>query len=116
MAKNQKFGPLRTRSLPVPTDRLSGQAVIVGAQIGVLLTDEGKGGNADGFATVALDGQFKLNVTTTTTLAIGAPVYIITSTNVLTTTSNSAANPLFGFAAEAKGSAAADILVELALV
>lgn len=116
MATNQKYGPLRTRHLPVPSDMATGHAVIVGAQVGVTLTKEGEGGNVAGEATVALDGQFKLNVTTNTTRAIGDPIYIITSTNVLTTTANSGANPVYGYAAEAKGGAAADIYVELALV
>ena len=45
-------------------------------------------------------------MSTTNTLAIGAPVYIITASNTLTTTDNSGANPLFGHALSAKGATA----------
>lgn len=103
-------------SLPVPADTPSGSAVIVGSIIGVTATAEGEGGNVDGNASVWTEGVYDLPVTTNTARAIGEPIYIITATNVLTTTDNSAANPLFGYALEAKGTAPATIRVKLAKV
>lgn len=110
MATNTRKMYTRTGQFPVPTDRASGQAVCVGGAAGgiqgVLLTTEGTGvGNPDGYATLALDGSFMLPVTTTTTRAIGDPIYIIAATHVLTTTSNTGANPLFGHAVTAKSAA-----------
>lgn len=113
MAKNQVFPPHRTRVLPVATDFASGTAVLVGSLVGVALTSEGEGGNKAGYATVALGGAFKLPVTTTTTLAVGAPVYI-TSGGALTPSASG--NTLFGYALEPKGSSAQTITVELAQV
>lgn len=116
MATNNVYAWTRTRSLPVASGTESGDPVIVGSLVGVALTDRSADGNADGNATVALDGAFTVNVTTTTTRSVGQPVYIITATGVITTTDNSGANPLFGYCLEAKGSAAADVLVEIAQV
>lgn len=118
MARNQVYKEADFLSLPVATGKLSGDAVRVGGLNGVLLTNEGsvdKGDNTydqaassnkDGFASVALKGAFRLPVSTTATLAVGAPVYIITATGVLTTTDNTGANPLFGHALSAKGATA----------
>jgi predicted RecA/RadA family phage recombinase len=87
--------------------------VVVGSLIGVLQTDEGKGGNAEGYATVQMNGAHRLPVGTTTALTVGAPVYI-TSGNVLTPVSTS--NTLFGYALEPKGTSPQTIIVELAQV
>ncbi len=117
MAKNQVFAPHRTRSLPVADGTVSGAPVIVGSIVGVALTDKGKGGNAAGNATVALDGAWDLPVGTTTALAVGAKVYIVTASGALTTTDNSGANPLFGYALEPKGTSAGQVIaVEIAQV
>lgn len=118
MAKNQVYKEANFLSLPVATGKLSGQPVRVGGLNAVLLTNEGSvdngtnpydkapSSNEDGFASVALKGAFLIPVSTTTTLAVGAPVYIITASGVLTTTDNSGANPLFGHALSAKGATA----------
>ena len=117
MAKNQVFAPSRTRSLPVADGTVSGGPVLVGALVGVALTDKGKGGNEAGNATVALDGAWKLAVGTTTALDVGDPVYIVVSSGALTTTDNSGANPVFGYALTAKGTTAGEVItVELARV
>ncbi|WP_426566387.1 DUF2190 family protein [Angustibacter sp. McL0619] len=116
MAKNNKFAYTRSRAIAVPSYCVSGSPVNVGSLVGVCLTGRGVDGNASGEATVALDGAFTVNVITTTTRSVGQPVYIITATGVITTTDNSAANPIFGYCLEAKGSAAADVLVEIAQV
>lgn len=114
MATNQKFRGNRTRSLPVTADTASGSPVVVGSLVGVALTAEGEGGNAAGYATVALDGAFDLAVGTTTAVAVGAPVYI-TSAYALTPTATS--NTLFGYALEAKGTTAGEVIaVEIAQV
>ena len=119
MAKNNVFPWTRSRSLPVVDGTVSGSPVIVGALIGVALTDKATttnpgGGNVLGEATVALDGAWDVPVTTTTPLTVGAPVYIIAATGVLTPVLTG--NVVFGYALEAKGAAAATIRVELSQV
>lgn len=118
MARNQVYKEADFLSLPVATGKLSGEPVRIGGLNGVLLTNEGSvdrgpndydkaaSSNEDGYASVALKGAFMIPVSTTATLTVGAPVYIITATGVLTTTDNSGANPLFGHALSAKGSTA----------
>jgi predicted RecA/RadA family phage recombinase len=113
MAKNEVYKNADYLSLPVPTGRLSGQPVRVGGLNGVLSTNEGSvdkpagnyneapSSNKAGFASVALVGAFRIPVSTTTTLAIGDPVYIITASNTLTPSSSG--NVLFGHALSAKG-------------
>lgn len=121
MAKNEVYKDANYLSLPVPTGRLSGQAVRVGGLNGVLSTNEGSvdkpagayneapSSNKAGYASVALIGAFRLPVTTTATLAIGDPVYIITATNVLTTASSG--NQLFGHALSAKGATDGQLVI-----
>lgn len=127
MARNQVYKEADFLSLPVATGKLSGSAVRIGGLNGVLLTNEGSvdegshaydkaaSSNEAGYASVALKGAFRLPVSTTTTRAIGDPIYIITASGVLTTTDNSGANPLFGHALSAKGSTAnQDVIVRIA--
>lgn len=127
MARNQVYKEADFLSLPVATGKLSGSAIRIGGLNGVLLTNEGSvddgsntydkaaSSNEAGYASVALKGAFRLPVSTTTTRAIGDPIYIITATGVLTTTDNSGANPLFGHALSAKGSTAnQDVIVRIA--
>lgn len=128
MARNEVYKNADYLSLPVPTGALSGSPVRVGGLNGVLQTNEGSvdipagspyneapSSNEAGYASVALKGAFRIPVATTTTLAVGAPVYIITASNSLTTTDNSAANPLFGHALSAKGSTAGQpVIVRIA--
>lgn len=118
MARNQVYKEADFLSLPVATGKLSGDPVRIGGLNAVLLTNEGSvddgtnpydqaaSSNKAGYASVALKGAFRIPVSTTTTLTVGAPVYIITASGVLTTTDNSGANPLFGHALSAKGSTA----------
>lgn len=114
---NKKFGHGDKISLPVPADTPSGAPVIVGSIVGVTATAEGEGGNDDGYATVWCVGTFDVPIATSTTRSVGQPVYIITATNSVTTTDNSAANPLFGYVLEAKGSTAGQVVaVRLAKV
>lgn len=129
MSTNEIFRGGDKLSLPVPDGRVSGSPVRIGGLNGVLATDKAKvdvsptnadgtlntsynygGGNPTGNASVWLVGVHDLPVSTTTTRAIGDPIYIITATNVLTTTDNSAANPLFGHAVEAKSSTANEVI------
>lgn len=122
--KNEVFYPTSPDaklSLPVPADTPSGAPVIVVSIVGVTATAEGEGGNVDGNASVWTEGVYDLFVVTNTARAIGDPIYIITANSgnpatALTTTSNSDANPLFGYALEAKGTAPATIRVKLAKV
>lgn len=119
--KNNVFypnDPSDKLSLPVAADSASGDFRFIGDQglFGVCATDEGEGGNEDGYASVWTAGVFDLPVTTNTALDVGDKVYGITATHVLTTTDNSAANPHIGWALEAKGTAPATIRVKLAKV
>lgn len=117
MAKNMVYGPKRTRSLPVADGMVSGAVYMVGKLPVVLLTDEGKGGNADNFASCALDGAVKAAVATATTVAVGGTIYYITSSKSLTTTDNSGANPVYGYALTPKGSTAGQVItIELSQV
>lgn len=126
MAKNEVYKDANYLSLPVPVGTLSGGPVRVGGLNGVAQTDEptaylaatsnppyneAPSGNKAGYASVALVGAFNIPVATTATLAIGDPVYIITASNTLTTTSNTGANPLFGNALSVKGSTAGQLVV-----
>lgn len=116
MARNEVYKDSDYISLPVPTGRLSGQPVRVGGLNAVLHTNEGSvdkpagayneapSSNKAGFASVALKGAWRIPVSTTTTLAIGDPVYIIVATGVLTPVSSG--NQLFGHALSAKGATA----------
>lgn len=114
--KNEVFYPTSPDaklSLPVTADTASGSPVVVGSIIGVTATKEGEGGNVDGNASVWTEGVYDLLVGTTTTLAVGAPVYI---TSGYALTPSASGNTLFGYALQAKGSSPATIRVKLAKV
>lgn len=123
MARNEVYKDADYLSLPVPTGALSGSPVRVGGLNGVLQTNEGSvdtgsntydtaaSSNKDGYASVALKGAWRIPVATTTALTIGAPVYIVTASNTLTTTDNSGANPVFGYALSAKGTSAGQTVI-----
>lgn len=113
MAKNQKYAPKRTRVLPVATSTPTGTPLMVGSLPVITLTAEAGGGNDAGFATCALDGAWHVPVTTSTAIAVGGPVYI-TSGGALTPTATN--NTLWGYAIEAKGTAAQTIAVEISQV
>lgn len=120
MARNEVYKVGAFLSLPVPVGTLSGAPVRVGGLNAVAQTseptaylngltgayNESPSSNEKGYASCALEGAFRIPVATTTTLAVGAPVYIVTASNTLTTTDNSGANPLFGHALSAKGATA----------
>lgn len=121
MARNEVYKNADYLSLPVPTGTASGAPVRIGGLNGVTQTaeasvdnpdyatrpyNEAPSSNENGYASVALKGAFRIPVSTTGTLAIGAPVYIITASNTLTTTDNTGANPVFGHALSAKGATA----------
>jgi predicted RecA/RadA family phage recombinase len=116
--RNQVFypnDPSDKLSLPVATDSQSGDFVLVGDQglFGVCATDEGAGGNPDGYASVWTAGVFDLPVTTTTAADIGDKVY---STSAGALTPVSTGNTFVGWFLEAKGTAAATVRVKLAKV
>jgi len=129
MATNEIFRSGNKLSLPVPSGTAVGAPVRIGGLNGVTETARAKvdvdpynadgsvntsynygGGNPTGYASVWLEGVHDLPVATTTTRAIGDPIYIVTADNTLTTTDNSGANPLFGHAVEAKGSTAGEVI------
>lgn len=106
MSKNLVFaGQQPALALPVPTGIRSGDPVRVGGINGVAETDRVEtvsdvkygesSGNPAGYASVAPDGTYALKVPEVVS-AVGTKIYIITATNLLTTSANSGANPLFG--------------------
>lgn len=111
MAKNIVFDSDHTLSLPVTADTPAGSPVLVGSIVGVALTKEGEGGNANGYATVQTEGVVEVSVTGAIA-SVGLPVYITAAYAVNTTNTNS----LFGYALETKGAAAGVIRVKLAKV
>lgn len=119
MARNEVYKNADYLSLPVPSGKLSGDPVRIGGLNAVLQTNEGSvddgnivtypynkapSSNEVGYASVALKGAFRIPVSTTTTLAIGDPVYIITASNLLTPVASG--NVLFGYALSVKGATA----------
>lgn len=123
MARNEVYKDADYLSLPVATGKLAGQPVRIGGLNAVLQTNEGSvdkpagayneapSSNKAGYASVALKGAWRLPVSTTTTRAIGDPIYIITATGVLTTTDSAGANPLFGHALSVKGATADQLVI-----
>lgn len=128
MAVNQVFKTGNNISLPVPTGTKSGDPVRVGALNAVAITDEGAGtvtldlgggvsitqptggvGNEPGYATVKLDGTYKVPVAGAIA-AVGALVYI-KGDNTLTATSTG--NKVFGYALRTKGAGTAPVEVTL---
>lgn len=132
MAKNVVYKDADYLSLPVPTGMLSGSPVRIGGLNAVTQTDEGSveiaranaiapnystsngaSSNKAGWASVALKGAARLSVTGAVTV-VGAPIYIVTSSNALVVTDNSGANPLYGHALGTKASGAGEIIVRIA--
>lgn len=63
MATNEVFSPTGTLSLPVPNGTASGDPLVLFGRIPcVALTDEGEGGNADNYATVALNPAWVFDI------------------------------------------------------
>lgn len=107
--KNQVYANQRPGiSLPVPAGTKSGDPVKVGSLMGVAATDRAdstvtpptidsiaanSSGNADGYASVLVDGGYLLTVTGAVSSA-GTAIYI-DSDGALTTTATS--NTLFGY-------------------
>lgn len=118
MATNNRIAWHESHSLPVAEGVEANDPVIVGALVGVALTDRGAGGNEDTFATVAVDGVFDLEVTGALAAA-GTAVYI-TSAGALTATASG--NTLFGYSVPGftadgtKGSGAGTVSVKIAQV
>lgn len=110
MATNEVFKYGQWVSLPVTADTPSGSPVVVGDLVGVAQTKEGEGNNADGFASVALEGAFSFTVSFAVA-SIGLPIYI-TSAYVLTATAT--ANRLFGHSLNTKGGTSGTLNVRLA--
>lgn len=80
MARNEHLRNANHLSLPVPAGTKSGDAVRVGVLNGVAQTDRATttapaGGNADGYASVWLDGSHYLPVVGAVA-NVGAPIYI----------------------------------------
>lgn len=124
MAKNEIYKEANNLSLPVPVGTKSGDPVRIGGLNGVAQVDEptaylatltggyneSPSSNKPGYASIKLNGAHRFPVATATALAVGAPVYI-TPANALTTTDNSGANALFGYALSVKGTTAGQSVI-----
>lgn len=113
MATNIVYNDGDNLSLPVAAGTVSGDPVLVGANlasllVGVALTDIGAGGNPTGYASVQCKGVVDVSVTGAVTV-IGSPVYI-TAANAVNVTNT---NVLFGYALETKAAGASVIKVRL---
>lgn len=113
MAFNEVFKVGNNVSLPVPALTKSGDPVRVGGLNGVAQTDVAANGdlaglNADGYASVKLDGAHQLQVTGVVTP--GTPIYI-TAAGALNVTAT--ANSLFGHALTTKGAAIGPVTVRI---
>lgn len=109
MATNVVYNEGDNLSWPVAADTASGAFVLIGDQglYGVAMTAEGEGGNADGFASVQMQGVFALPVTTTTAADIGDKVYA-TSAGALTPVATG--NTHVGWFHSAKGTTADEVV------
>jgi predicted RecA/RadA family phage recombinase len=110
MAKNEVFKYGDWVSLPVTADTASGSAVVVGDLVGVAQTKEGEGGNADGFASVALTGAFSLTVTGAVA-SYGLPIFIAADYTLHST--DAAGRRYFGQSLGTKGAGAGLLTVRL---
>jgi predicted RecA/RadA family phage recombinase len=123
MATNNRIAWTESLSLPVPEGTVSGDPVLVGVLPGVALTDRAvdgnrAGGNDDGFATVALDGVWDLEVSGALAAA-GTQVYITSGGSLTATSSGNApfGESVPGFTADgSKASGAGTVSVKLAKV
>ncbi len=95
MATTEHFDNTTTISLPVPVDTEAGDPVLVGKIAGVALTDRSAGGNASGYATVAIAPATVHRLTVSGPVDVGGPVYFDTGDLSGDT------GDLFGFAVEA---------------
>lgn len=130
MAKNIVFKDAEYLSAPVPTGTKAGKPLRIGALNAITVTAEGSvtetislgagasivqpsgalSGNAPGFASVALHGAARLDVTGVT--AWGTPVYIKASDNSLQVTA-AAGTYLFGVALGNKTAPLGPVAVKL---
>lgn len=117
MATNEVFRDSAWISLPVPETVKSGAPVRVGVLNGVAQTDagvtgtpvvQGGVGNLPGYASVALQGAFRLTVVGA--LTVGQLVYIKTD---LTLTATATGNKVFGAAVFAKGTGTGPATVKI---
>ncbi len=117
MATNAVFENANTLLLPVVAGVVSGEVVKVGSLIGVALTDR----DADGNATVTLEGKAYRVPAAAATYAVGDPIYGHASGGTAITArvelidKTSTTGTLIGYAIEAKTLAAAgDLAVKIA--
>lgn len=108
MATNEVFREADFVTLPVASGTVSGAPVLVGALPGVATTSR----DANGNATVALDGAYRVS-TTDAVASVGLALYI-TSAGVITTTATS--NTLWGYSLSTKSSGAGTVVARIAQV
>lgn len=108
MATNQKYGPTRTRTLPVPEGTPTGAPVVAGEFVAATLTAE-----KNGTASCALDGAFGFPWSgTDDAMDAGDPVYLTPDGDLVDDPADGD-NTKFGALLEAKAVEAAVVLVEV---
>lgn len=110
MAKNRVYESGDALNMPVIAGTVSGSPVIVGMLPGVALTTRDSNGNAScRFG----EGAYRHSVTAAGSVAVGAPIYITSTTYALTDAAG-AGKQLYGHALEAKSSGASIIAIRVA--
>ena len=110
MALNEIYKDGNELVLPVASTVVSGALVQVGALVGVAQHDAKLGEDGNYYATLKLNGVFK--VTTSVAVTVGAALYL-TSAGVVNVTASG--NKFIGHAVTAKaGTSAGDVYVRLA--
>ena len=107
MAKNEKHDETGTLYLPVISGTVSGDPVCVGLIPGVAITDR----DANGCATVKIEGSFDLSVTGAIA-SVGLPVWINPASHALTVATGTGL-VVFGAALQTKSSGAGVITVHV---
>ena len=130
MSTNEVYRVGNKVSLPVASGKKAGDPVRVGQLNGVCATDRARrdgltptnadgtlnttynngGGNAEGHASVWLDGAHKF-VVTFAIAAVGTPVYILADGTALTDVATG--NALYGHALNTKGATSGDLIVRI---
>lgn len=99
MALNEVYSPGRKFPVAVPAGVVSGDPIVVGSIVGVAQINR----TSDGVVTVDTAGVYELTVTGAITL--GAPVYAVVASGLVTSlTATASGNTRFGTALAAQGS------------
>lgn len=98
MAKNEQLSPGRRITIAVPAGVVSGDPVAVGELVGVAQIDR----QSDGNTTIDTEGVYELTITGA--ISLGAPVYAVVVSGLVTSlTATATNNTRYGTALAAQG-------------